>query len=96
MAICQNFKLKHEDSENIKADHANTVVFNLHQIKRREFFSWDTQYVLYTDEKNSENSLECIQNIEAISKKELKNLSEKTLEFLGLDASFLRYCTSIS
>ena len=33
-----NFKLKYEDSENIKADHVNTVVFNLHQIKRRAFF----------------------------------------------------------
>ena len=30
-----NFKLMYEDSENIKADHVNTVVFNLHQIKRR-------------------------------------------------------------
>ena len=33
-----NFKSKYEDSENIKADRANTVVFNLHKIKRRAFF----------------------------------------------------------
>ena len=33
-----NFKLKYEDSENIKTDRVNTVVFNLHQIKRRAFF----------------------------------------------------------
>ena len=33
-----NFKLKYEDSENIKADCVSTVVFNLHQIKRRAFF----------------------------------------------------------
>ena len=33
-----NFKLKYEDSENIKADRLSTVVFNLHQIKRRAFF----------------------------------------------------------
>ena len=33
-----NFKLKYGDSENIKADCVNTVVFNLHQIKRRAFF----------------------------------------------------------
>ena len=33
-----NFKFKYEDSENIKADYINTVVFNLHQIKRRAFF----------------------------------------------------------
>ena len=33
-----NFKLKYEDSENIKADRVNTVVFNLRQIKRRAFF----------------------------------------------------------
>ena len=32
-----NFKLKYEDSENIKADRFSTVVFNLHQIKRRAF-----------------------------------------------------------
>ena len=33
-----NFKLRYEDSENIKADRVNTVVFSLHQIKRRRFF----------------------------------------------------------
>ena len=32
-----NFKLKYEDSENIKADSVNTVVFNLYQIKHRAF-----------------------------------------------------------
>ena len=32
-----NFKLKYEDSENLKADCVNTVVFNLHQIKRQAF-----------------------------------------------------------
>ena len=39
-----NFKLKHGDSENIKADRVSTVVFNLHQIKGRAFFL-DTRYV---------------------------------------------------
>ena len=33
-----NFKLKYEDSQNIKVDRVSTVVFNLHQIKRRAFF----------------------------------------------------------
>ena len=33
-----NFKLKYEDSENIKADCVNAVIFNLQQIKRRAFF----------------------------------------------------------
>ena len=33
-----NFKLKYEDSENIKADHVDTIAFNSHQIKRRAFF----------------------------------------------------------
>ena len=28
----------YEDLENIKADRVSTVVFNLHQIKRRAFF----------------------------------------------------------
>ena len=32
------FKLKCEDPDNTKADRVNTVVFNLHQIKRRTFF----------------------------------------------------------
>ena len=29
-----NFKLKYEESENIKADRVNAVVFNSHQIKQ--------------------------------------------------------------
>ena len=33
-----NFKLTYEDSENVKADRVNTVVFNLHQIKSRADF----------------------------------------------------------
>ena len=32
-----NFKLKYEHSENVKVGRDNTVVFNLHQIKRRGF-----------------------------------------------------------
>ena len=32
------FKLKYENSENIKVDRVSTVVFNLHQIKGRAFF----------------------------------------------------------
>ena len=39
-----NFKFKYEDSENIKEDRVNTVVFNLHKIKGRAFFLWDTRY----------------------------------------------------
>ena len=31
-------KFKYEDSENLKTDHADTVIFNLHQIKQRNFF----------------------------------------------------------
>ena len=33
-----NFKLEHGELENIKADRVNTVVFNLHQIKRLKLF----------------------------------------------------------
>ena len=33
-----NIKLKHEDSENIKTDDADRVVFNLLQVKQRKFF----------------------------------------------------------
>ena len=36
--LIPNFKLKYEDSENIKANPVKTVVFNLHQFKRRAFF----------------------------------------------------------
>ena len=37
-----NFKLKYKDSENIEAAHVNTIISNLHQIKRRVLF-WDTR-----------------------------------------------------
>ena len=33
-----NFKLKNEDSENIKTDCVDTVVYSLHQIKQMNFF----------------------------------------------------------
>ena len=33
-----NSKLEYDDLENIKTDHVNTVVFNLHQIKQSKFF----------------------------------------------------------
>ena len=33
-----NFKMKYDDSENIKADRVNTAVYTLYQIKRRAFF----------------------------------------------------------
>ena len=33
-----NFKMKYENSENMNTDRVNTVVFNLHQIKRLAFF----------------------------------------------------------
>ena len=32
-----NFKLKHEDSQNIKSERVNKVVFNLHQIEHMAF-----------------------------------------------------------
>ena len=32
-----NFKMKHEDSENIKARRVNTIVLNLHSVKRQAF-----------------------------------------------------------
>ena len=32
------YKLEYDDLENIKTDSVNTVVFNLHQIKRLKFF----------------------------------------------------------
>ena len=33
-----NFKLKYDDLENVKTDHVNTVIFNLHEIKQLKFF----------------------------------------------------------
>ena len=41
-----NFKLKYEDSENIEADHVNTVVFNLHQIKQEFFFGTPSTFIV--------------------------------------------------
>ena len=38
-----NFKLKYEDSENIKIDCVNTFVFNWHQIKQRNFLGHPVQ-----------------------------------------------------
>ena len=35
-----NFRLKYEDSENIKTDNINTVLFSLHQSKHSAF--WGT------------------------------------------------------
>ena len=35
------FKLEYDNLENVKTDHVNVVIFNLHQIKRLKFF-WDT------------------------------------------------------
>ena len=39
-----NFKLKYDDSENIKADRVSTVTFNLNQIKRRAVFGTPGTY----------------------------------------------------
>ena len=38
IALFPTFELKYEDSENIKTDLVDTVVFNLHEIKQRNFF----------------------------------------------------------
>ena len=37
LCLIRNFKLRYEDSENIKTDRVSIVVFNLHQIKRWAF-----------------------------------------------------------
>ena len=49
-----NFKLMYEDSENIKADHVNTVVFNLRQIKRRAFI---LGYPVLTEQNDQKSNL---------------------------------------
>ena len=46
----QNFKLMYKNSENMKVDRVNTVVYNLHQIKRRSFFFLLGHLVFYSDE----------------------------------------------
>ena len=43
------FKLEYDDLENIKTDYVNTVVFNLHQIKRLKFFVGHPVLVLNID-----------------------------------------------
>ena len=42
------FKLKYANSENIKTDSVDTVVFNLHQIKQRNFFGTPDSHVSST------------------------------------------------
>ena len=37
-----NFNFKYEDSENLKADHTDAIIFNLHQIKHRACFFFGT------------------------------------------------------
>ena len=72
-----NFKLKHEDPENIKADRASTVTFNLHQIKHQVFF-WDTWQI----QMHSDGYKSCQQkNIEMHWKKNF--LSESLRIFSG-------------
>ena len=47
-----NFKMKYEDSEDIKTNRVNAVVFNLHQIKQMNFFGTlgsKNETFLYTD-----------------------------------------------
>ena len=43
--VIPKFKLKYDDLENIKALCADTVIFNLHEIKCLKFF-WDTRYIV--------------------------------------------------
>ena len=40
------FKLKYENSENIKVDQVDTVAFNLHQIKHQAFFGTPSNSVI--------------------------------------------------
>ena len=44
---CTSFNFKYEDSENLKADRADAVIFNLHQIKHRTFL-WDAWYLVFS------------------------------------------------
>ena len=41
------------DSENVKADRVNTVVFNLHQVKRRTFFGTPGTYDVFSSCKRN-------------------------------------------
>ena len=43
-----NFNFKYEDSENLKADRVDEIIFNLHQIRHRAFFFWDTRYLVFS------------------------------------------------
>ena len=46
------FKLKYQDLENIKSDAVNTVVFHLHQIKRRTSFLEHPVDLFHTENDN--------------------------------------------
>ena len=45
--VIPNLKLNYEDSENIKTNRVNTVVFNLRQIKKRNFLGNTCYMSLY-------------------------------------------------
>ena len=49
-----NFKFKHEDLKNLKTDSVSTVVFNLHQIKRRAFFMGHPVFLIFFAPKGLE------------------------------------------
>ena len=59
----RNFKLKHEDSENIKTYRVNTVIFKLHQIKQRNFLGTRGTYSRFDSESSSRISEMCTTSI---------------------------------
>ena len=51
-----NVKLKYEDSDDIKTDRENTLIFNLHD-KNRGTFYWDTRYSCHYFQGGQQNSI---------------------------------------
>ena len=60
-----NFKLKHEDLENIETDCVSTIAFNLHQIKRWAFF-YGTPGKCYSSSTHSSKSYWLLQNLSSL------------------------------
>ena len=56
-----NFKLKYEDSENIKANCVSSVVFNLHHITRWAFFWGGHPVPIHIPKSNSRQILLMLQ-----------------------------------
>ena len=91
-----NSKLKYEDSENIKVDRVNTIVFKLREINRRAFFLGHPVEIL---EHNLNDSMAKIPNMNEINIAYINFLEENGVENLRSDykktSLYIYHCTTV-